>query len=285
MKKSILLLGVAAMLLASCSGNSDKNNEIDSLAVVTRDYREATSFNDSLLLLMGDIYTGLDSINAQEGLLYNMGQGENVDRRAEIRQNLATIRARLNANKQLLEEMQKKVNAADTKNAVLLKTIDELKTRIDQQEAKIAELNTQLEQAQAQISDLNNQVAQGEENLKAETEAKEAAMAEAKAAEDAANTVYYAIGTNKELKSNGLLEKKFLGKTKVLEGDFSDKYFTKGDRRTITEINTHSTKASVKTSQPKDSYQFVDGDNGVKILKIINPTRFWQVSPYLIIEI
>ena len=285
MKKNILLVGLAALLLGSCTGKKNDANEVDSLAIVTHDYKEATSFNDSLLLLMGDIYTGLDSINAQEGLLYNMGQGENVDRRAEIRQNLATIRARLNANKQLLDEMQKKVNASDSKNAVLLKTIDELKARIDQQEAKIAELNDQLEKAQAQISDLNQQVAQGEENLKAESEAKDAALAEAKAAEDAANTVYYAVGTNKELKANGLLEKKVLGRTKVLEGDFSDKYFTKGDRRVLTEINTHSTKASVKTSQPKDSYEFVETDNKIKILKITNPTRFWQVSPYLIIEI
>ncbi len=285
MKKTILLTGIAALLLASCSGKNDHENEADSLAIMTRDYKEATSFNDSLLLLMGDIYTGLDSINAQEGLLYNMGQGDNVDRRAEIRQNLATIRARLNSNRQLLEDLQKKVNASDSKNTVLLKTIDELKARIDQQETKIAELNSQLEQAQAQISDLNEQVAQGEENLKAETEAKEAALAEAKAAEDAANTVYYAIGTNKELKEYGLLQKKFLGKTKVLEGDFSNKYFTKGDRRTLTEIPTHSTKASLKTSQPKDTYEFVDAPNGTKTLKITNPTRFWQVSPYLIIEI
>ena len=165
MKKTILLTGIAALLLASCSGKNERNDEIDSLAIMTRDYKEATSFNDSLLLLMGDIYTGLDSINAQEGLLYNMGQGENVDRRAEIRQNLATIRARLNSNRQLLEDLQKKVNASDSKNTVLLKTIDELKARIDQQENKIAELNSQLEQAQAQISDLNEQVAQGEENL------------------------------------------------------------------------------------------------------------------------
>lgn len=285
MKKSILLLGIAAALLASCSGKGDQERTADSLAVVTRDYKEATSFNDSLLLLMGDIYTGLDSINAQEGLLYSMGQGDNVDRRAEIRQNLATIRARLAANRQLLEEMQSKLKDSDAKNVVLLKTIDELKVRIDQQESKIAQLNEELENAQAQISDLNERVAEGEENLKAETEAKDAALAEAKAAEDAANTVYYAIGTNKELKENGLLEKKFLGRTKVLEGDFSDKYFTKADRRTLTEINTHSTKASIKTNQPKDSYEIVDNDNKIKIIKITNPSRFWQVSPYLIIEI
>ncbi len=34
------------------------------------------------MLLMGDIYTGLDSINTQEGLLYNMGNSENTNQRA-----------------------------------------------------------------------------------------------------------------------------------------------------------------------------------------------------------
>lgn len=285
MKKTFLFLGVAALLVASCTGNKQEKEEVDSLAIVTKDYKEATSFNDSLLLLMGDIYTGLDSINAQEGLLYNMGNGENVDRRAEIRQNLATIRARLNANKALLDEMQKKVNASDSKNAVLLKTIDQLKERINEQENKITQLNADLETANAKISDLTEQVATGEQNLQAETEAKEAALAEVKAAEDAANTVYYAVGTGSELKENGLLEKKFLGRTKVLEGDFNSKYFTKADRRTLTEINTHATNASVKTSQPKDSYEMVTAPNGVKILKITDPARFWQVSPYLVIQI
>ena len=96
MKKSVLFLGMGAMLLASCSGNQKKIDE-DSIRIadLTAEYQEAATFNDSLMLLMGDIYTGLDSINMQEGLLYNMGNSENGDRRAEIRQNLASIKARL----------------------------------------------------------------------------------------------------------------------------------------------------------------------------------------------
>ena len=88
MKKSVLFLGMGAMLLASCSGNQKKIDE-DSIRIadLTAEYQEAATFNDSLMLLMGDIYTGLDSINMQEGLLYNMGNSENGDRRAEIRQN------------------------------------------------------------------------------------------------------------------------------------------------------------------------------------------------------
>ena len=92
------------------AGNEKKLNEDSAkIADLTEEYKEASDFNDSLMLLMGDIYTGLDSINTQEGLLYNMNQGDNADRRAEIRRNLAAIKARLNANKQLPAGMEAKV--------------------------------------------------------------------------------------------------------------------------------------------------------------------------------
>ncbi len=61
-------------------------------------------------------------------------------------------------------------------------------------------------------------MAAGQEQVKVETEAKEAAQAQAAAAENEANEVYYAIGTAKELKQRGLLEKKFLGTTKGAQG-------------------------------------------------------------------
>ena len=74
MKKLIPLCAIGAVLLSACSGQKEKNAE-DSLQIVTVQYDQASSLNDSLLLLMGDIYDGLDSINMQEGLLYSMDKG------------------------------------------------------------------------------------------------------------------------------------------------------------------------------------------------------------------
>lgn len=284
MKKTLLFLGLGALLLTSCGGNKSVD-EVDSLTIVTQNYEEATNFNDSLLLLMGDIYTGLDSINVQEGLLYNMGTGDNVNRREEIRQNLSNIKARLNANRQLLETMQAKLNASDGKNAVLVKTIEQLKTRIEQQDEKIAALTSELDNAKVQIEDLNTQVAEGQEQLKVETEAKEAAMAETVAAENEANKVFYAVGTAKELKNNGLLEKKFLGATKVLKGDFNSNYFTTADKRKLNVINTNSKKVKIWSNVPSGSYEIVENANGMKTIKITNSTAFWSRTPYLIVQI
>lgn len=286
MKKSLILLAAGGMMLAvSCSNQEKIDEDSVKIANLTEQYKEATNFNDSLMLLMGDIYTGLDSINQQEGLLYSAAGGEGIDRRAEIRKNLASIKARLAANRQLLDELEKKAAASGRSNAVLNKTIEQLKEHIAQQDQKIAELTANLEVAQGQIDSLTNQVAAGARELEASRAETEAARAEAVAAENAANRVYYAIGTNKELKANGLLEKKFLGATKVLQGDFNANYFVAADKRTITSIPTNSKKVEIKTNMPKGSYEIVGDKNEVKTIRILNPAQFWSLTPYLIIQV
>lgn len=285
MKKLIPLCAIGALVLAGCSGNQGEST-VDSLQIVSAQYEKASDMNDSLLLLMGDIYDGLDSINMQEGLLFSMEKGgEKFDRRAEVRQNLESIKERLQKNRDILSQMQARLNKSTNDNSILKKTISDLQARIERQEEKIAQLTTDLENANAQIADLNNQVAQGQEDLKAETEAREKAQAEATAAENLANRVYYAIGTNKELKQNGLLDKKFLGATKVLQGDFNENYFTAGDKRTLSIINTGGKKVKIWGNVPKDSYEILDNANGTQSVKITNPKQFWERSPFVIIQI
>lgn len=287
MKKILLFIGIAAMAIGTFScGNKEKlEEEENQVADLTQQYQQATSFNDSLMLLMGDIYTGLDSINSQEQLLYAPGQGDNVNRREEIKQNLTAIKARLNANRQLIAQLEAKAKASGKDNAVLNKTITQLKQHIDSQEKKIADLEQALADANKQIGTLTEQVAQTEEQVRTETAAKEQAQAQVEETTNELNTVYYAIGTNKELKQQGLLEKKFLGATKVMKGEYNSSYFTKADKRNLSEIATSGKKVKIWTNMPSGSYQIVDNANGTQTVKITNPTQFWSITPYLIIQI
>lgn len=289
MKKLLWMAGIAALILSSCSGNRDKENE-DSLKIadLTEQYEQATDFNDSLMLLMSDIYTGLDSINMQEGLLYNINTGEGIDRRAEIRQNLSQIKARLAANKKLLEDMEARISASGKETSVQSQTIAQMKKHIEQQDAKISELETQLGAAKAQIDTLNRQVAQGQEDLKVETAAKEhaeEAAAAATAAANEANRVYYAIGSNKELKERGLLEKKFLGATKVLKGAYDANYFVIADKRTLKSIPTGGKNVKIWTNMPAGSYRIVGEKDGPKTIEITDPAKFWSLSTHCVIQI
>lgn len=287
MKKSFVLIAAAAVIFTACNSKQEEKLNEDSLKIVelSEDYQEATSFNDSLMLLMGDIYSGLDSINTQEGLLYNLGNGENPNRRAEIRQNLANIRARLNANKSLLNDMEAKLKSSNNNNAVLTKTIAQLKSHIAQQDEKIAQLEKDLNSAKGQITELNTQVATAQEQVKTETAAKEQAQQETVAAENQLNKVYFAIGTNKELKKQGILQKKFLGATKVLQGEYNSSYFTTADKRSLTTIPTNSKKVKIWSNMPADSYTIVENADKTKTIKITNPSQFWSRTPYLIIQV
>ena len=286
MKKTVFFFALGALLLSSCAGKDQKKIEEDSakIADLTAEYEEATNFNDSLMLLMGDIYTGLDSINTQEGLLYNMGAGDAANRRAEIRHNLSAIKARLAANKQLLEQMEAKVKASGADNSVQAKTIAQLRQHIEQQDAKIAQLESDLSNAKTEITNLNTKVAETQEQVATETAAKEEAQAAATAAENEANIVYYAIGSNKELKNKGLLEKKFLGATKVLKGNFDASYFVKGDKRNLTSIPTNAKIVKIWTNMPENSYRIVGEKNGPKTIEIVNPDKFWSLTNHLVIQ-
>lgn len=285
MKKYLAIMGLGAMLLASCTGNTQQAaDDSAQIAALRSEYEEATTFNDSLMLLMGDIYTGLDSINMQEGLLHNLGTGDGADRRAEIRSNLSNIKARLNANRALLAKMEAQLKNSANENSVQAKTIAQLKAHIEQQDQKIAQLESDLSTARGEIESLNTQVAETQEQVKSETAAKEAAQKEAIAAENEANKVYYAIGTNKELKKNGLLEKKFLGATKVMKSEYNAAYFSTGDKRTLTSIPTNAKKVKIWSNMPAGSYEIVDNGDGTKSVKITDAQKFWSITPYLIIQ-
>ena len=287
MKKITLsACGVALLALAACNSGYKEKAQQDSIRIaeLTANYDEATSFNDSLMLLMADIYNGLDSINMQEGLLYNVGHGER-DRRAEVRSNLSAIKARLAKNHELLAQMEKRMKDSGNQNAVLTRTIDQLKNQIENQSQQIALLESKLAQANDSIQVLNQEVEAAEMRAQIQTEAKEAAFNAYEEAEAQRNTVYYALGTNKELKQNGLLEKKFLGQTKVLKGDVNESYFTKADRRTLKVIETGAKKIKIWTNMPAGSYQEVKNPDNTIALEITNPAEFWNYTPYLIIQL
>lgn len=291
MKKLILAFAVPAVLLASC-GN--KTQEADTVAVAALNERltMAQDSKDSLIFLMSDIYSGVEEINVQEGLLYNLRGSDNVNKRQEIIENLARIKAELQAKQARLDEMTARFNAQNDKTGQLAKEVARLKDLLTQKEARINELQAQLTNAQQEITNLNNEVSNTREALTQETQAKEQAQQETRQAQQEtqqavndANKVYFAIGTNKELKSHGILEKKFLGKTKIMQGDFEMSYFQTGDRRTLTVIPCHNRKVKVLTNQPKDSYEIIENPDGTKSIRITNPTRFWSLSDFLVIQV
>lgn len=285
-----LMVGLAIM--PACKRTNQLEQEAmrqDSINAALQDsINTANAEKDSLMQLMGDIADGMQQIKELEDIVsVNNLNGETADRKKQLRDDIVLIQQSINKHKQRLAELERRLKQSTNYNATMQKSIDNLKGQLEDQQKTINGLTEQLAAAHVQIKNLNQSVDSLNTVTKNVTREKEAAEQESKKLTgevDNLNTCYYVIGSKKELKANKIIETGFLRKTKILEGDFERSYFTKADRRTLSEIPLHSKKAQLMTNHPKDSYEIVDNGNG-KLLHIINASRFWEKSNYLVIKV
>jgi len=285
-----LLVALAVLPACQRSNNAaDEASRQDSINMVLQDsIATANAEKDSLMQLMGDIADGMQQIKELEDIVsVNNLNGETPDRKKQLRDDIVLIQQSINKHKNRLAELEKRLKQSTNYSETMQRSIANLKNQLEEQQNTINSLTEQLAAAHVQIKNLNQSVDSLSTVNKNVVKEKEAAQQQSKqlsAEVDNLNTCYYVIGSKNELKNNKIIETGFLRKTKILQGDFEMSYFTKADRRTLSEIPLHSKKAELMTNHPKDSYEIVTNGN-VKTLRIINAHRFWEKSNFLVVKV
>lgn len=284
MKKLATLAVIATAILSACNGGKLREAEAQN-EQLKGDLCETLATQDSLLVLVNDISDGMNQIKDLEKIISTPGSlGESVSRRDQIKNDMIAIQKALQERRERLAELEKKLKSSQGYNATLQKTIDNLKAEIATQETTISTLRNDLAAAKIQIADLGTKVDSLSTTVASVTEEKVKAQEETQNVTNELNTCYYAIGTKKELKEAKIIETGFLRKTKLLQADFQQSYFTKADKRTMTVIPTQSKKAKILTNMPSDSY-VIEDEGDTKVIKVTNPERFWSLSNYLVIQV
>ena len=291
MRKIIAIL-LASMTIWSCSNDSKQNEEQIALQDTINANKEALvkaiADRDSLFSLINDISDDMDQIKSLENILAsNAWTSETSSKKEKIKNDLQILKNTLQQRQQKLNELEKKLKDSKLTNTKLEKTIETLKTQIAEYQVEIENLNTALTSAKGQIVKLEND--KDSLNKTITTVSAEKAKVEEIAEEaitnvNELNKCFYAIGSKKELKQNKILESGFLKKTKVMQGEYDQNFFSVADKRTLKKINLHSKKAKILTNHPANSYELQDVD-GQKTLLITNPSIFWNLSNYLVIQI
>ena len=81
------------------------------------------------------------------------------------------------------------------------------------------------------------------------------------------------------LSGNGL----FKSKT-VMDKDFNNQMFKQDDMRDLTVINLDSKNPKLLSSHPQGSYTLNQSDDKTVVLEIVEPSKFWSVTKYLVIQ-
>ena len=286
-------LGVFAasiVLLAACGDEkkvaSTDDTSVDQLVQTRDSLQQVIANQDSLLSLINELGDGMEQIKMLENILSSENlQSETPDRRDKIRNDMADIQRTLNERRQRLAELEARLNKSNANNAHLRQAITSLKSQIAAQVTTIESLRKDLASANIYIDQLTQNV--DSLNTTVANTIEEKIVVEQKNEEltNQLNTCYYVIGSKSELKAHDIIETGFLKKTKIMPEDFQRNYFTTADQRSLTSLPLHSKKAKVLTSQPSDSYQIVNDANGMKVLNITNPEKFWSTYKYLVIQV
>lgn len=282
MKQSLSLtlsaLVVALLMLTACGKNSKQEEERQKELTELQTLRTQVAEQDSLINL---VIQNFAQIQQLEGMITLDGNSEVPhSRRAKIEDNLRLINEKLEANRQTIELLNKKLSQSGNKNSSLQRTIGTLQEQLNTKNAEILDLTEELKRKNYAIGVLDSMVTDLSSNVENLSKTSAAQQAELERQDAALNTVRYCIGTSRDLKDMNIVRN---GEV-VTEGYQSD-YFTQIDLRKVTSIPLYAKRAELKTKHPQSSYKLVKGEDKMLTLEISNPKEFWSLSKILVIQI
>jgi uncharacterized protein YoxC len=281
MKKYLILLLIP--VLFACGRAAKKEAETmkaknDSLMAQTMQKDEAIN---EFIATVNDIQGSLDTIKMKENII-NLSTNKSgelkLSAKDQIKTDITSIYMLMEKNKKELSDLTKKLKSSNMKVTELQKLVDRLQKDISDRNAeietlrdKLAKLNIVIETANLRLDTLSNVV----KNQSSKLSEQQQTLAQQEAS---LNTAYYIVGTEKDLRKNGIL-----GKGDKLLSDFNKALFTKVDIRKLTEVSILSKKAKVISNHPTSSYKLVGDKKMVQSLQISDYKAFWSNVRYLVI--
>lgn len=292
--KFILVLWAFVSILACKNERVDMAGymkERDSLIIENQANKEELAELNSII---STVSAGLDSIAIQEGILYS---GKTRD---GVALNRNQIIANINSMAEILKRQREKIQSLQDSLAMRSANPNKSSQSIEKLQNVIAFLNKQLAEKDNEIQSLRRDVNSKNKDInqlrtslsdmrnraeKAENRTQVVTQALAKQ-DEIINECYIKIGTKKQLVASGLLKGGFLQKKKVNYEDVDKSKFNAVDIRKFREVTLKSNNPKILTPQPSNSsFHFEENGDGTCTLVITNPTQFWSMSNFLIIQL
>jgi chromosome segregation ATPase len=288
MKTTSIIFTILLVLLSSCGKQSS-------------DYKELKAQNDSLMnakmMLQQEVDEYFSAMNQIQENIEKIKNTENVislqpvdkeltdDARIKINEDMAYLNEMIQTNKKELESLKARLKQSSIKSTELDRIIIRLTKALEEETLKVAALQAQLNEKDSLIAQLGTTVSdlgRNVEDLSAQNVAKETKIKEQ---DETIHTAWYVFGTRKELKEQKIITSDGLfSPQKVLQKDFNKNYFVRIDARNTKSIPLYSTRAKILTNHPKSSYT-LEKESGNFVLLIVDPSDFWSISKYLVIEV
>jgi len=281
--------GFILIALAFAACNSHEKEQLDKIkamraqdSVMAVQAKDKDSLITSYVNTMGDIQNNLDSLKQKEKIL-TMSSGEgNKNPKGAILDDIKSIDNAIIASNKEIAKLESRLHKMAGNDAKLKKLVDNLTREVAEKDSAIAVLQGQLGVANDTITAITGRYNTSVAQIRNQQSTISNMTTEM-------NTVYYAVGTMKQLKDKGAITKTGgilgIGKTSELSPQIKKTAFTQGDKTQISEIPLNGKLLRVVTSHPAGSYSINKTDKKHDTLVISDATSFWSESKYLVVEI
>jgi uncharacterized protein (DUF3084 family) len=238
------------------------------------------------VLAFNEIESDIKKITARENMLSLQSMNPEItkDKKREIMNEVQLIRELIEQNKKKIASLNSQLHMSNINIASLQTRVDSLGADIARRDNDIAALKTELIARNFEIGQLNMKV----DTMNTVIAEKANTIGEQT---EEMNKAFVVSGTYKDLKEKGLLTKEGgvlgLGKKESLqENTINDNLFTRIDITKTRTIPVNSKSAKLVTEHPANSYELVkDDDNMIAYIEIKDPSAFWKISKYAVVEV
>ncbi len=278
--KKLVLFAACVLAMAGCNEKAAKvdlvsNVKVDSLNQIIE--QKDNEIND-MLSTFGEIEEGFRQISEAENRVSVAQQGEGVNSKQRIRENIQFIQTTMKQNKELINKLKQQLRESSVKSEALRKLVENLSKQLEENEKQMLVLREQLDEKDVHIMELDEQVANLNTDVKELTTESNQRAETISVQDKQLNTAWFVFGTKDELK-----EQQILVDGKVLQSSFNKEYFTKIDIRVDKEVKLYSSSAKILTSHPSSAYTLQRDANKQYVLRITDPQLFWSTSKYLVV--
>ncbi len=157
--------------------------------------------------------------------------------------------------------------------------LESIKVQNQEKDTEIYTLKNEVQNLNLNIGQLSEKISSIESDIREKEQTIESQINEM-------NLVHFAIGSARELKEVGILQKTggFLGigRTPTIESDFNREYFTPVDIREFDFIPLMTKKAKLLSVHSAASFH-ISGEKTADTLFIDNKSEFWKATKFLLI--
>ncbi len=281
-----LLLGIALFALAACTQTVTKEeHDLEMRLLGTTHTNSMDSLERMYITTLDEIDSNLDMVRDEYGVLV-LGPNSNADygisKKEQIINGISAINNVMAQNRQKIEKLEKSLKAYKNGKTELVKSIENAKARIEEQESQLNLLKDELMKKDFKINELNQIVLNRDETVNTlnKQNAEQKTKLERK---------YFVYGTKKQLAQKQVLVKqkgilKSIGK-KTLNANLNEAEFVDINMYSNTEIPMEGKRPKLLTKHPEGSYQIKTDEDQYCVLRITNPDEFWRTTNYLVVEV